>query len=81
MNYTDDEKRFVESILDFNHDLTQVQAYIKENFNIESEYDEEEGALHIWCENVNESLELASAKEYVNSCIDESMLQVVYGRA
>ena len=53
--------------------------YIKENFNIDSEYNEETNTLHLYSTNVNESLELLSAKEYILSQIDESMLNVKYG--
>ena len=46
-----------------------------------STYSEDNETLHLVSENlsINEGLALASAKEYVNRQIDETMLNVVYG--
>lgn len=75
------EKKYIEKFVSFNKNLAQAQNYIKENFGIDSKYDEETGKLNIWTNNIYESLQLIAAKEYVNSCIDESMLLVEYGKA
>ena len=74
------EKKYVEKFVSFNKNLAQAQNYIKENFGIDSKYDEETGKLNIWTNNIYESLQLIAAKEYVNGCIDESMLLVEYGK-
>lgn len=76
---SDNEKRFVKAIVDHVANVAKVQAYIKEHFGILSYYDEDNETLHLVSENLNEGLALASAKEYVNRQIDETMLNVVYG--
>lgn len=80
-NTYENELKFVENILNFNHNLAEAQYYLKENFGIDSEYDEETGILHLLNnENVNEALALATAREYVINYIGEDMIQVVYGK-
>lgn len=70
------EKQLVESFVNFNSNLEQAQKYIKDEFGVDSKYDIETGVLHLFTNNINEGLQLKAAKEYVNSCIDESMLLV-----
>ena len=80
-NNYENEKKFAENILNFNHNLAEVQYYLKENFEIDSEYDEESGTLHLLNEdNVNEALAMATAREYAINSIGEDMIQVVYGK-
>lgn len=76
---TDNEKKFVKAIVDHVANVAKVQEHIREHFGILSYYDEENETLHLVSENLNEGLALASAKEYVNGQIDETMLNVVYG--
>ena len=75
----ENEKRFVKAIVDHLSNVAKVQEHIKEHFGILSYYDEDNETLHLVSEKLNEGLALASAKEYVNSQIDETMLNVVYG--
>ena len=77
----ENEKRFVKAIVDHLANVAKVQEHIKEHFGIQSYYDEDNETLHLVSENlsINEGLALASAKEYVNRQIDETMLNVVYG--
>lgn len=70
---------FLESFINHKSNVSKGQAYIKENFNIDSEYNEETNTLHLFCKNVNESLNLAAAKEYLLTSIDETMITIKYG--
>lgn len=74
------ERILVESFVNFDKNLEQAQNYIKENFGVDSKYDIKTGILHIWTNNINEGLQLNAAKEHINSCIDESMLLVEFGK-
>lgn len=76
----ENEKNFAESVLNFDKEVAKAQQYIKENFNIESEWNEEESKLNIWTNNVNESLQLAAAKEYLDNTLDTNAVDVVYGK-
>lgn len=74
------EKQLVESIVNNKSKIHNVTVYIKENYNIESSYDDSTNTLNIWSKNVNESLNLAAAKEYISKTIGEDMLKVKYGK-
>lgn len=73
-------KNFIESTLNFNHDLAEAQSFIKENYNTESSYDEETGTLNIWNENINESVQIVAAKEYLEEKIGLDKIQIVFGK-
>jgi len=77
--FGENEKKFVESLINHVANVAKVQQYIKENYGVKSYYDEDNETLHLVPEKINEGLNLASVKEYVNSQIDETMLNVVYG--
>lgn len=74
------EKRYVENFVNFEKNINASQKYIKENFNVDSSYNEDECKMYIWTDNIQEGRNLAAAKEYVNSCIDESMLSIEFGK-
>lgn len=73
------EKIFLESILLFKDNVIKAQSYIKENFNVYSEFNEKEHILHLYTNNVNESLQLVAAKEYLDNIFDETMLKIKFG--
>ena len=73
------EKKFVESLVNHLANVAKVQKYLKENMNVSSYYDEDNETLHLVANEINEGLNLAMAKQYVNQQIDEAMLTVVYG--
>ena len=75
----DNEKQFVEALINHLPRVAKTQAYLKENFNVSSYYDEDTETLYLVANGINEGLDLAAAKEYVNQQIDEAMLSVVYG--
>ena len=74
------EKLMVESFLNLNHNIKNAQDYIKENYHINSEYDSDEDIMYIWGNNINENLNLASAKEYIINTIGSEMVNVIYGK-
>ena len=74
----ENEKFIVESFLNLNHNIEEAQKHIKESYNIESEYNEDEDTLYIWSENINENLNLAQAKQYVLDKIGNEMINVMY---
>lgn len=75
----ENEKQFVESIVNHLSNIAKVQEHLKEHFQILSYYDEDNSTLHLVPQEINESLNLPLAKRYVNSMIDETMLNVVFG--
>lgn len=74
--FGENEKQFVDSVVNHLYYVAKVQDYLKENYNVSSEYDEETETLYLKANNINESLNLAAAKEYVNETIDPVFLTV-----
>lgn len=70
---------FIKTITDFESNVIKAQEYIKENYNVDSEFNIEKSELHLKISNINESLMLCAAKEYVNNTIGEDHLHVVMG--
>lgn len=76
---TENEKDFVKNFFEHKTNICKSQDYIKENFNVNSEYNEETNTLHLFTNNVNESLNLATAKDYILQQLDNTMINVKYG--
>ena len=73
------EKAFIDKILNVDYNISKAQEYIKENFNIDSIYNEEDCELKLIRKNINESLQLASAKEYIEGIEElEGFINVSY---
>ena len=68
----------LKSIIDFKSNLENVRHYIKENYNVDSRYDENENLLYLKTTNVNESLNVLAAEEYINETL-ESLIDIRYG--
>lgn len=75
----ENEKILVETFLGLDTNISKAQQYIKENYHINSEYSEEDDILYIWSTNVNESLNLAAAKEYIQETIGDEFFNTIYG--
>ena len=57
-----------------------AQEYIKETYNIDSTYSDDDDTIYIWTENLNENLNLAAAREYIEQEIGLEMVNVIYGK-
>lgn len=73
-------KHFVESFVKFDENVKAVQEYIKETYNIDSTYSDDDDTIYIWTENLNENLSLAAAREYIEEEIGLEMVNVIYGK-
>ena len=63
---TPNEIKFLDYVVNNLHYGTEAQKTIKEQFGIDSEYDEKNMTLHLKPNSINESLQLASAKKYID---------------
>ncbi len=63
---TPNEIKFLDYVVNNLHYVTEAQKTIKEQFGIDSEYDKENMILHLKPNSINESLQLASAKKYID---------------
>ena len=64
---TSNEAKFANLIVNYDKKLVECRKYIKENFGVESTFDEENQQLNLFTRNVNEGLQLMAAKEYVEN--------------
>ena len=74
------EKDFLDKFININESIKNTQAYIKENYHIDSEYDEENNLMYIWTNNVNESLNINAAQEYISEQIGDEFVNVILGK-
>lgn len=80
MENNENVKHFVESFVKFDENVKAAQEYIKETYNIDSTYSDEDDTIYIWTENLNENLNLAAAREYIEQEIGLEMVNVIYGK-
>ena len=73
------EKDVVDKFININESIKNAQTYIKENYHIDSEYDEDTNLLYMWSTNVNESLNLGAARAYVSENIGDEFINVIFG--
>lgn len=71
---TTNEAKLADIIVNYDQRVLEAREYIKTNFGVSSEYNEEEGMLHIYTDNVNESLQLMAAKEYLENVFEPGVL-------
>jgi len=67
---TSNEKELLEAIVNHPHVVEEAQKTIKEKFGCESEYDEDNLTLHLKAQNINESLKMICAEQYVKDNVD-----------
>lgn len=58
---------FAKNIINLDKNIYKAIEYIKENFNVESEYNEDNSHLRLWTNNINEDNTLLATKK----CIEE----------
>ncbi len=75
-----EKKNILKRIKSFDEDLERIQTYIKENFNISSEYKSETNQLYMWTSNIHESMQLVAAKMYVIENMGDDLIEVIFGR-
>lgn len=73
---TEDEKRFLESVVNFKADVNKVQNYVFDTMGVDSVYDDKENVIHLYTENINEALNVATAKEYVERTLGDKVTVV-----
>lgn len=75
-DYTN-EKYFVEKLINFDENRIKASQYIKENLNVDSEYDETTDTMYIWS---NESENLDKARDHMLEQLGEDFIDIIYGR-
>ena len=71
---TQNEANLVHIITNLDKRVAEARQYIKDNFNVNSNYNDEDRTLELYVNNVNESLELVAAKEYIENNFEPGVL-------
>lgn len=75
---TENEKKFVKAFVDFDSNLSNAQAYIKETYNVDSEFNSDDNTIRLYCKDGKlRAFDLVSAKAFINENFEEMMLTVV----
>ena len=70
---------YLDSIINSDKYIKDAQEFIKTNYDVKSIYEKETNTLYIYTENINEGLNVVSAKEYLLEEFPEELLNVEYG--
>ncbi len=71
--------QYVEKMVNYNDHVDAARNYIKENYHVSSNYDNETNTLYVYTTNINESLNVVAAKKYVEETIGDDFIKVEYG--
>lgn len=72
------ESRLINGIVNHEANVNNMLAYIKENYHIDSVYNENDCTIKLTCNNADNALMLAAAKEYIEETIGSDMIKVVF---
>ena len=75
---TINERKFIDSIVNLESEISKARSYIRENFNVESELDKDTMTVKLSQKNINESADLIAAKKYFDSHLDTAMVQAIF---
>ena len=75
---TQNEKNFVRAFIDFDSNLMNAQAYIKEKFGVSSTFNDNDNSIKLFCEDNFDAFKLVAAKDFLKENFDESMLTVIF---
>ena len=76
---TEEITEFLDLIINNDKYIKESQDFILDKFGIKSEYDKETSTIYIWTTNAYESLNVASASDYLRDTFPPEMLNIVYG--
>ena len=70
--------KLIKHLVDYEPKVLKCQKYIKENYNIDSVYYEDNLSIQLICNNINESLNLLAAKEHIIEQIGEENITITF---
>ena len=70
---------YLDNIINNDVYVARAQEYIKENYGVSSQYDKDTSTIYLYTTNINESLNVVAAKEYILEEFAPEMINVEYG--
>jgi rRNA processing protein Krr1/Pno1 len=77
MKLNENERTLVRALVDFEANLNKTKTYLKETYNIDVTFDEENTVMRLTSEK-NNALDFIHAKKYVNEVFGNEVVTVVY---
>lgn len=75
---TDNEKNFIRNFVDFESNMKSARQYIKEMYGVDSEFNEEENYIKLYCPGKIDVMNLVSAKDFINETFDTGFVDVIF---
>ena len=75
---TDNEKNFIRNLVDFESNMKSARQYIKETYGVDSEFNEEENYIKLYCPGKIDVINLVSAKNFINETFDTGFVDVIF---
>ena len=76
---TDNEKKFIRTFVDFESNMKSARQYIKETYGVDSELNEEENYIKLYCEDGKlDVMNLVSAKDFINETFDTGFIDIIF---
>lgn len=75
---TENERKLADLIVNDDKHIASAQEYIKENFEVSSEYNAKESSLRLYVTNVNNALQILAAKEYLEERFSAGFVTIKY---
>lgn len=75
---TEGERKLADLFVNYNKHIASAQEYIKENFEVSSEYNAKESSLRLYVTNVNNALQILAAKEYLEERFPAGFVTIKY---
>lgn len=75
---TENERMLADLFVNDDKHVASAQEYIKENFEVSSEYNAKESSLRLYVTNVNNALQILAAKEYLEERFPTGFVIIKY---
>lgn len=75
---TEYERKLADLFVNYNKHIASAQEYIKENFEVSSEYNAKESSLRLYVTNINNALLILAAKEYLEERFSAGFVTIKY---
>lgn len=75
---TENERKLANLFVNDDKHIASAQEYIKENFEVSSEYNAKESSLRLYVTNVNNALQILAAKEYLEERFPADFVTIKY---
>lgn len=75
---TESERKLADLFVNYDKHIASAQEYIKENFEVSSEYNAKENSLRLYVTNVNKALQILAAKEYLEERFPADFVTIKY---